>query len=223
MIDNISLFDMEDRFQDVRALMTDVRTRNQEYIFKEGRLVVFIPGYVMVVECVDSILIYSLIHKKNWDKMQVLIEEFGIDYQSLVCFANANNWGVSTSLHSMYSTYSLTMSNAQHVLSAGIDLENIQVNLRVEPTIFGDVLYTLVGCADTLADGEFGVSDTVTIYGIFNDLNRLRDTFRLLRDKMANAEENEIREARHKFAIHPFIPNRCFGFGTEVFVSFFIE
>ena len=207
MIDNISLFAMKARFSDVHDLMNAVEENKQEYIFKDGRLTVFMPAYVLVVECIDTLLMYSLIPKSNWDKLQDLIMEYDIEFGSLACFANANHWSVSDSLFSLYSTYSLT---------AGINLETINVVSRIEPTIFGDITYALVGVADNKPAGEYGVSDTTTIYGIFNNLKWLREAFVKLR-------ENEIREARHEFAIHAFVPNRCFGFGTDISMSFFIE
>ena len=223
MIDNISLFDMKTRFQDVKDLMHDVEERNQEYIFQDGRLTVFIPAHVLVVECVDNLLMYSLIHKSHWDKLQELIMEYDIEFDSLACFANANHWSVFDPLSSLYSTYSLTMSNVQNVMNAGINLETINVVSRIEPTIFGDITYALVGVADNKPAGEYGVSDTTTIYGIFNNLKWLRAAFVQLRERISKAEEDEIREARYEFAIHPFVPNRCFGFGTDISMSFFIE
>ena len=223
MIDNISLFAMKARFSDVHDLMNAVEEYKQEYMFKDGRLTVFMPAYVLIVECVDTLLLYSLIHKSNWNKLQDLIMEYDIGFDSLACFANANHWSVSDPLSSLYSTYSLTMSNVQHVMNAGINLETINVVSRIEPTIFGDITYALVGVADNKPAGEYGVSDTTTIYGIFNNLKWLREAFVKLRERIGQAEENAICEAQHEFAIHAFVPNRCFGFGTDISMSFFIE
>ena len=214
---------LEGKFHEVYELLLDVRTRKLEYVEKEGRLIVYLPAYVLVVEAVEDILMYSMVRNKNWDILQTLMEEYSIDYESLVCFLNANNWSVAPAGTPLLTAYKLTMQNIDNVTAVNVDVEALPVNNKIEPTIFGDITYTLVGFADSLRDGEFGVSEATTIYGVFNNMKRLERAYKMLREKIARAEENEIREARHTFSIHPFVPNQCFGFGTEVSSSLFFE
>ena len=219
MIDNISLEIMENRFHDVGKVMQEVRENNREHSYKNGQLMVYLPHSILIVECVGELLMHTLVYKHLWAKFKGYELEYSIEPDSLVCYMQANNWGRRGD--NLASDYSLTlMLESKYDDVQGIIARHAPKN---EPTIFGDVYYALVGVADTKPAGEFGLSDSTTIYGIFNNLRALRDSFKDLQERIATTEDDAVRNAKYEFAVHPFVPNRCFGFGTEVSSSFYLE
>ena len=221
MIDNITLEAMENRFSDVNKVMQDVRENNREYSYKNGQLMVTLPFSILIVECVGDLLMHTLVYKHLWDKFKEYQLEYSIEPESMVCYMNANNWS-RRSLSGLASDYALTLLVENEVEDVH-QLIAKSFAPKIEPTIFGDVYYALVGVADTKPAGEFGLSDSTTIYGIFNNLRALRDSFKDLQERIATTKDDAVRNAKYEFAVHPFVPNRCFGFGTEVSSSFYLE
>lgn len=211
---------LESQFDEVKTIMEDVRSRKFDYASIDNRLVIFINKNVLIVESVADMLMHSAMSIVNWQQMQKLIREYDIELESLVCFANANNWGISLEpRHSVGSVYALMARDYLPLINVEEEWIGVPVtaksSMRQEATIFSDFIYVLVNNMDYNDKQDC----PVTICGVFTNMKSLLRAYKGLNEQLAKCDER-ISTANHNFYIHALVPNRFLGAGVEVAISY---
>ena len=230
MINTYSLKEFEIQFPSVGNLIAHAQTNNVPYEYSAGRLAFIFPHVSLCIESVENMLMWSRIPVHLWRALCAKLDAKEVVCESLVCYANVNGIGYTAfdDVASIYFRECYVMQKIKECENGGgVNLniaDSMVLSQKKMPTLVReDILYALVGIADSLEKGECGVSDDMYMYGVFVSLDALREAYLEVLTHLMNSPDATVQNAKREFRIHAFAPNKVSLDGVHLGGSYYIE